>query len=134
MNSNAGGTQPERNFDKNITYQSMVDLSRHTFGNLFLANGAGVLALLTLIGHMENKACGVGTNIGHYWWSIGLFLAGVVFAIVASGLAYKTQYRIFVYDKAGWIFSLAVWASLVSLACFVGGAIYGAFFVSALLG
>ena len=121
--------QLERNFDKNITYHSMVDHSSRFLGHLFLANGGGVIALLTLTGHLYPKfphhTCQV-----LYWLSFICFILGVTSAVGAAGLAYITQYRIFRYDKAGTIFYIAIGLSIVGLLLFVFGSLFGAFFIS----
>ncbi|MGK9452196.1 hypothetical protein ACSSZE_13225 [Acidithiobacillus caldus] len=119
-----------RKFDKNITYQSMVDHSLRLFGQIFLANGAGVLALLTLIGHLGKHGIGASGDMYAYWGSVASFLLGVCSTMMAAVFSYLTQYRIFRQDESGPWFRAAIMATFVSLLFFVLGSFSGALFVA----
>ena len=134
MSQISGDEQHPRVFDKNITYQSMVDLSSKLFGYLFLANGGAVIALLTLTGHFKVDVQELGCYILFYWFSFASFVIGIIFSMIATGFAYYTQYQIFRHDKAGSFFFSAVMLSVLGLLSFLIGSIFGAIFVARILG
>lgn len=123
-----------RVFDEGTTYQSMIDLSSKIFGYLFLANGGGVIALLSLVGHFHQYVISVGCFLAFYWLSFASFVLGLVLAIASAVSAYFTQYHIFRHDKGSASFSLTIGLSALSIILFILGAIFGAIFVARLMG
>ncbi|WP_215842700.1 hypothetical protein HHS34_010005 [Acidithiobacillus montserratensis] len=121
------------NFDKDITYHSMVDLSKKIFGLLFLANGGGVIALLTLVGHYRSYIYNSHPCLALYWLSFAFFILGIIAVVLSTTFAYFTQYHIFTNDTGTYKFGVAVAISIFSLVFFIIGSIIGALFISQMI-
>jgi hypothetical protein len=73
------------------TYRSLISISLAGLKTLMLINGGAVVALLTYLGQSPQ-----GPNLAtHVWWSLGAFVAGVVFCVAAFFGSYQTQFALY---------------------------------------
>jgi hypothetical protein len=73
------------------TYRSLIAISLAGLKTLMLINGGAVVALLAYLGQSPQ-----GPSLApHVWWSLGAFVGGVVFCVLAFFGSYQTQFALF---------------------------------------
>src|SRR4051812_393584 len=73
------------------TYRSLISISLAGLKTLMLINGGAVVALLTYLEHSPQGA----TLASQAFWSLGAFVAGVVFCVAAFFGSYQTQFTLY---------------------------------------
>jgi hypothetical protein len=73
------------------TYRSLISISLAGFKTLMLINGGAVVAILAYLGQSPQGP----TLAPRVLWSLGAFVAGVLFCVGAFFGSYQTQFKLY---------------------------------------
>lgn len=112
------------NDDRGNAYDAAVEFAKVALNAVFLANGGGIVGILTFIGSVwRGDQAGAALLAENMKTAVLFFIFGIVLALLATGFAYLAQYRYLQESPSGHNYRLgAMLATIASMAMFIVGA------------